>query len=325
MRLGGTSTRKRLTAAGSTAILAGMATAALGLTAGPAAADSQAAVAADYTCTGGPVQLEQSDVTVDVSGSLPASVQVGDKPSLSGFQVKVTVPEDTAAALRTLLITSIDGSFTDFPVAAFSGGGEGAAGAANPGADGKMTIGTTSIPAEGGFTFTSPASAITLGPFDAARPGNLAVRVNEFRVALNLNLAGAAPIPANFTCTGDPIQVASVNVKEKPTPPTPTGKPSTNPQGPENPGKPSDDNSPEPSGGPTTTPGGTGNDNSNDTTTPPQARPELANTGMPYTIPMTATGSALVLLGAGMVVLSRRRAMAAALISDETGTDTSTD
>ena len=37
------------------------------------------------------------------------------------------------------------------------------------------------------------------------------------------------------------------------------------------------------------------------------ARGTLANTGTPYTLPMTGTGAALVLLGAGLLVASRRR------------------
>ena len=161
--------------------------------------------------------------------------------------------------------------------------------------------------------FTTPDPGLTLSGFTANSPGIMHFSAGTIAADLTLTKdnpdgGDATTTAVTLDCTGGG-EFATVDVPE----PADTGNnpppTDTNPQG-------GDDNN-----------NGDNGDNGNHQTasnpahttpaavrtTPAtvvrnvSARGTLANTGAPYTVPMTATGAALVLLGAGLLVTGRRR------------------
>ena len=294
-----------MTVAGTTAIVVGAAVATVGLAATPA-------LAADltYHCTGVTDTNPQSvdfDMTATLTGSVTGTPKVGDPVELTGF----TLTANAAVPVLTALgVNHVSGAFTSFPVGAVASDGTDA-GSAKPDPSANNGLPIEADVADGGaLSFITPASALTLTGFTANAPGPMDFNVGT--IAADLTLTGTDPdtketVTVNtvaVTCTGGG-QFATFDVP-KPVETTTSATPTTGTQG----GDDGGDN------------GGDKNTTSNPATTTTHAaatttsasvvrnvsaRGTLANTGTPYTLPMTATGAALVLLGAGLLVASRRR------------------
>jgi hypothetical protein len=297
-----------VTVAGTTAIVVGAAATAVGLMATPALAETPLM----YHCMGTTNTGQQPvdfDLSLTVAGSVTGTPQVGDPVELTGFMVTAKTAVSTLPGLG---VTHVSGAFSSFPIGAVAGDTTGA-GSADPSTDGGMPI-EADVTADGAIEFTTPASALTLTGFTANAAGSMNFSVGT--VTADLTLTGVdsdtqEPVTVDtvsVTCDGVG-QFATVDVPE----PADTGNnpppTDTNPQG-------GDDNN-----------NGDNGDNGNHQTasnpahttpaavrtTPAtvvrnvSARGTLANTGAPYTVPMTATGAALVLLGAGLLVTGRRR------------------
>lgn len=284
MRLGGTA-RKRAAAAGSTAIVTGVAAATVGLFATPALADGPVS----YNCTG-TTDTSQTAIDVALTGNVTATVagapKVGDAVTLDGFQLTLSGTDPVLAGL----VDHITGTFVSFAVTDSNATPE-------SGTPDGLAIDAT-VDSTGALSFTTPTDpAPSLGGFTAQTAGTLTFSVGDFNADLALSLNGVPVDTATVSCTGGG-PIASVMVADNPPPPPPgtgTGGVGKNP--------PTHNPSPTPTQTHTTAPMRHTTTTQNVTS----ARPTLASTGAPYTIPMTATGAALLLLGGGMLVVGRRR------------------
>lgn len=291
MQPGGT-TRKRATIAGAAAIATGAAAATIGLFATPALADS---ADISYACTGMIDSSQQPvsfDATATVAGAVTGTPKVGDPITLDGFQVTVVTGP---TGLTLLNADHVSGTFSTFPVTATAGDGSGA-GSADP--SGSMSIDADVAP-DDTLTFTTPAGAIALAGFTTNVAGEVDFAAGAFSANLTLTAAGNQVDTASVTCTGSGV-FAKGTVAPKS---TPSPKPTTGTGG-KNPPKSPPPNSPAPA---TTAPAQNTGTGTTPVTNTASGRPALASTGTAYAVPMSAGGTALVLLGAGMLLAARRR------------------
>ncbi|HEY9474526.1 MAG TPA: hypothetical protein VIS06_11845, partial [Mycobacteriales bacterium] len=240
---------------------------------------------------------------VAVTGSVTATPKVGDPVKLDGF----TVTADATVPALAVGIDHVSGAFTSFPVNATAGDGTDA-GSADPGADNSLPI-DVNVAAGGVLHLTTPDAALTLTGFTANAPGSMSFDAGT--IAAHLTLTGPdkdtqEPVTidtVSVTCTGGG-QVATVDVPE-PAQTTTSAPPTTGTQGGDDDHNGDDDKT---ASHPATTASvTTATTTSASVVRNVSARGTLANTGTPYTLPMTGTGAALVLLGAGLLVASRRR------------------
>lgn len=279
--------------AGGAAIVAAAA-ATVGL-ASPALADATL----NYTCTGTigstAVNFDPSAATV---GSVSSAPKVGDSVSLGGFQTTMTA---TVPALQALGVTHVSGAFSSLAVTATNGGDAGSAVPSDLAID-------SDVDATGALTLTTPGAPETLSGFTANAEGPMDFGLGAFEATLNLTTAdGTDAGSVTVDCTGGGT-FATVDVAPADTGGggtgtggagggngggggTPTSGPTTGPTH-------------TPSRAPVHAPSMTSTTSTQDVTS---ARGTLASTGAPYVIPMSASGAALVLLGAGMLIIGRRR------------------
>ena len=174
MRLGGTA-RKRVTVAGTTAIVVGAAATAVGLMATPALAETPLM----YHCMGTTNTGQQPvdfDLSLTVAGSVTGTPQVGDPVELTGFMVTAKTAVSTLPGLG---VTHVSGAFSSFPIGAVAGDTTGA-GSADPSTDGGMPI-EADVTADGAIEFTTPASALTLTGFTANAAGSNALEIERVK------------------------------------------------------------------------------------------------------------------------------------------------
>ncbi|HEX5496445.1 MAG TPA: hypothetical protein VFX70_17935 [Mycobacteriales bacterium] len=272
--------------AGSAAIVTGVATATIGLLASPALANGPVS----YECTGtSDTNATAVDITLggNVSGTVSGAPKVGDAVTLGGFQLTLSGTDQAlVGVIDHITSTSVTAAVTDNNTPAES---------ATP----ALSI-DTAVGADGSLSFTTPAGPADLTGFTAQAAGPLTFSIGDFDAALNLSLNGTQVDTVTVHCAGGGT-VASVTVVAAP-PPTTSAPPTTSTGGKHHP-KPPHSNSPAPTGTAPAQNTNTGTATTNTTS----ARPTLASTGVPYTIPMSAGGAALVLLGAGMLLAARRR------------------
>lgn len=287
---------KRKTAlAGAAAVVTGVGMGVIGFTSSPAGA---APVAVSYTCAltpdGG--QVINADVTADFTGTAPAEVEQTNNATLSGIGVTFHVSPETAALLAGAGVEEISSGTIGFTVAAVQGA-ETTESEARSGSTGNK------VDPVAGFTLAASFDDFTVTPKDT---GKLSFVVST-PVSVMLVTAGPnEPADITGTCTTDglAVELATTTVKEKP-----TGG-GTTPPGGTNPGDTGGGN----------TGGGTGNGGGGDNngtggggggtgsggggTTDGGG---LARTGVDNTLPLTGGGIALIVLGAGALIYSRRR------------------
>jgi LPXTG-motif cell wall-anchored protein len=236
-------------------------------------------------------------MSMNISGTLPNSVQTGENATLAGFQTIGHVPSSLGTILAGLGATSVSGEYDSFDVNAAIGGVN------LPPAQPPMQIAETS-PQLGAFVLTAPASPTNL-TFQAKNSGTLTVSAaSTISGTLSFTMvAGSSNVP--FDCKGAATPIASTTVKDKPKPPTtpPANHSSSQPA-------PPGQNAPQPvglaNGTPTTvtsTPSGSGTA----TGTSTSAHPQLAKTGFSQTEQLSVGGGLLILVGAGLMYLARRR------------------
>jgi LPXTG-motif cell wall-anchored protein len=303
--------RTKSAAAGCVAVGTGLALIVLGATA-PAAHGNVAGVS--YACSigvpnvvGGGQTPYGATMTANIAGGVDGSVQVGDSVTLQGFQTVGHVTWTQAPPLSNLLITSISGHYSTFRVDAQSGNG-----GPTQHVDASMDIGSTT-PSSGGFDLIAPTSPNGLSGFTASQAGPLTFGAGNSVVGtlqVQTLISGVTgdqswSITCDRTSSSSSSVIATTTVKDKPKPPT-TPPANHSSSQPEPPGQ----NAPQPvglaNGTPTTvtpTPSGSGTATAASTS----AHPQLAKTGFSQTEQLSVGGGLLVLVGAGLMYLARRR------------------
>ena len=302
--------RTKSAAGGCVAVGTGVALIVLGATA-PAAHGNVSGVS--YECSigipnvlGGGQTPYGATMTANIAGGVNGSVQVGDSVTLQGFQTVGHVSWTQAPPLSNALITSISGHYSRFQVDAQSGNG-----GPTQHVDASMDIGTTT-PSSGGFDLIAPASPNGLSGFTASQAGPLTFGAGS-TVAGTLQvqtlISGVTGDQSwSITCgrTSSPSSsvIATTTVKDKPKPPTtpPANHSSSQPA-------PPGQNAPQPvglaNGTPTSvTPSPSGSGSATGSST--ASRPQLAKTGS-QAVQLGVGGGVLILVGAGLMYLARRR------------------
>jgi hypothetical protein len=288
---------KRTAALGSAALIAGATLAVLGVLAPSAEASTTAA----YNCT------LHTDIPVlsglpfsmpmDISGTLPNSVQQGDDVTLAGFQTVGHVQGSLPTILATLGATSVSGSYNSFDINASIGD------ASLPPAQPSMPIAETT-PSGGAFDMVAPATPTDL-TFHASNSGTLTVTAaaNISGTLTFDSLTGSNTVP--FDCTGVATPIASTTVKDKPKPPpsTPPGHSSSHPTPPgQDESQPAGLSNGSPSSiAPTPTPSATASGTS------AHSHPQLAKTGFSQAAQLSVGGALLILVGGGLMFAAWRR------------------
>jgi LPXTG-motif cell wall-anchored protein len=299
--------RTRSAAAGCVAVGTGVALLVFGATA-PAAHGNVSGVS--YACSvgvpsvlGGGQTPYAATMTASIAGGVNGPVQVGDSVTLQGFQTVGHLSWTQAPPLSNLLITSISGHYSTFRVDAQSGNG-----GPTQHVDASMDIGSTT-PNSGGFDLIAPPSPNGLSGFTASQAGPLTFGAGNSVVGtlqVQTLISGVTGDQSwSITCdrTSSPSSsvIATTTVRDKPNPPTGHSL---------SPSAPPEQNAPQPvglaNGTPTTvpsTPSGTATGRST------SARPQLAKTGFSATEQLSVGGGLLILVGAGLMYLARRRAV----------------
>ncbi|HEX5496446.1 MAG TPA: hypothetical protein VFX70_17940 [Mycobacteriales bacterium] len=273
MRHGGTPKRRAAVAA-SAAFVCGLATAVVGLSAGTALADP---TSLSYTCSG---TVRHFTLTVTAVGAVAGTPKVGDAVTLGGFRLAMSATEVQFSKVRAT------GAFEDLTVSATDANGADAGSAA-------LTDVPVDIQASDNGTLTvTVVSPQPLSGFTATAEGTMTFSLpTEIVAHLDLSALDGFPLDTvTLTCDTTDSAFATVDVAPADNnggngspPPTQTTPPPTQ-------------TTPPPT--PSPTPSSTANAIS--------AR-SLASTGVPNAIPLTAGGTAMVLLGAGLLVAARRR------------------
>lgn len=313
-------TRKRSAALGSAAFVAGATLSVFGI-APTAQANAQnvpytCAVSVTYLDVGGlPIsENDEADMSLNIAGGVSGLVEVGDAVTLTGFQTLGNVSGNITSSPGYQLATSITGHYDAFPVVAELGGKQQTVA---PGIDISQTT-----PSDTGFTVQSPQAPMDVTGFTADQPGTMtfapgATVTGSFSVDMP---TGTQQWP--FTChTGDTSQIASVQVKAKPAPPTSpppshgSPPPSHGSQPPSHGSQSGQQDLSQPAGLSNGSPSADPSSSGNSTTTPTgsvsntrsTAQPQLANSGFPQALELTVGGGLLVLVGAGLMFAARRR------------------
>jgi LPXTG-motif cell wall-anchored protein len=321
-----TMARKRAATASVAAIVAGTAAATLGVGATPALAEASPHLSCSAEALGGGTPF---DVPVTVTGTISGSDHhPGDKVTLGGVSATATLSSDLVTALGAALPAGA----TDIQISGayhihVTGGSDGLD---VPTGEESFDLAMNGGPLTAGQLGSETKSGTTqydVGPADSS----FFVVLDGFDATVELS--GTVPAPAEggeaqpvqtsleVSCTpaDENVVIDLVDVTEKKTTPPPnTGPGSKNPGGKDDKDtNNSGNNNPGNSNNSTNNTGTNSTGNNSNT----QGRGNLANTGASNVVPMTATGGALVLLGAGLLFFMRRRRTATAPAT-EAATDT---
>ena len=281
---------KRTAALGGAAVVAGAMLSALAIAVAPSARADAPGVGYHCTLALGSA-ADDFDAAVDFTGSAPAAAQVGDAVQLDGVSVTVHVPL-VPALLDTLGARTINGTLSPIEVEA------GTSDVDQQTERTSASIVQVSGPVLGPFDLT--ASPGTVSGFTANKPGTM-----TFGAGATLNgtldvedlTGGHRQLVLTCSRTGAAATIATVAVKDKPKPPTtPPATHSTPP----------DQDASQPAGlsnGSPSTVAPTGSAAAQSTSTHPQ----LAKTGFSQTEQLGVGGGLLILVGAGLMFVARRR------------------
>lgn len=271
-------------------LVAAMGAGLVGLTIATAPGASADALGVPYRCSlpGGASNLP---LTMDVRGSVPDQVHLGDSVIVTDFQVTLHMSPQMVDALTALdaqdqiLRINIDNLRGSVFV--------------NAGAT-VFTVPTLPIPGIGvpPADVDAPGQPTRFGPITMTQVGIARFRVGFFDLGFAFGGDGGTTAFTSGRCTGGNVtEFTTVNVLPAATG-TPTGTPTATPTATATNTQP---------GTPTAT--HTGGTPSPTVTGPGEvlARSTLANTGVAHPGLVTGLGGALVLLGAGLTFLARRR------------------
>lgn len=282
---------RRLVAAAGSALAMSAALVGLSVTTAPDA--SADALAIPYRCSL-PDGTSNLPLTMDVHGSVPDQIHLGESFNVTDFQVTVHMSPEMVAALGDL---DAQTPIVEFEINQMKGD----IFTAGVGDEQVFTVPPLSIPGGGvpPADFQAPGQPTRFGPITPTGVGIARVRVGNFHLGFGLGGDGSIGFTSTTCAQGGVVEFATVDVLPAETgmpTDTPTGTPTATPTHTATNTQP---------GTPTAT--HTGGTPAPTATGEVLARTTLANTGVAHPGLVTGLGGAMVLLGAGVTYLARRR------------------
>lgn len=155
-------------------------------------------VVADYDCTAiGPLGQHVLSPPITVTGTAPASVPLGTRVKLSGFQVEITVP---ASIVNQVLkyADALSGRLTTFDVKATD------ATSATVNVAGKgIAIPTSKLTKNTPLTLVLPAKPATVGSWKPAKVGAMHFSTGALDFTIDVKVQGQT-FPVTVTCAPHP-------------------------------------------------------------------------------------------------------------------------